>query len=64
MEAYIKLGSMVYNYNQGFDIFNRPWPSRAITEDMHEAFFSLPDGHHQEAIIHVPKVYMDPIDQT
>jgi hypothetical protein len=63
MEAYIKLGSMVYNYNHGIDIFNRPWPSRAIIEGMHEAFFGLPDGNHQEEIvIHVPKVYMDPID--
>ena len=58
MEAYIKLGSMVYNYNHGIDIFNRPWPSRAIIEGMHEAFFGLPDGHHQEEIvIHVPKLY-------
>jgi hypothetical protein len=63
MEAYIKLGSMVYNYNRGIGIFNRPWPSREIIEAMHEAFFGLPDDYHQEAPIHVPKVYMDPIDQ-
>jgi hypothetical protein len=62
MEAYIKLGSMVYNYNHGNDIFNRSWPSRAIIEGMHEAFFGLPDGDHQEETIQVPKVYMDPID--
>ena len=63
MEAFIKLGSLIYDFKHRVGSFYRNWLSQDAVEAMHEAYFNLPDGIHQEETIIIPDEYKDPIDK-
>jgi hypothetical protein len=46
-DSQMKVGTLINTYNHDLDVFHRKWPSSATIEAMHEAFFGLLNGYHQ-----------------
>lgn len=60
MDAYIKFGILLREYNSKIGVFNRKWPEDHEVEAMHEAFYRFPVGYHdchKEDPLPNPKMY-------
>ena len=66
MDAYIKFGTLLREYDREIGVFNRKWPKDHEVEAMHETFSGFPVGYHdyhKEDPIPHPKMYMDQIGE-